>query len=120
MSRHQIPAYCVRHTIFVGWDSPLQTYFAVIEDGAIPDHQNPVIFQVGQSPHEITSPEKLCASINEYASLHPNTLRRLVEDRQNSPPPSALQRAMIDLIGKKDADKPFGDILTGLNEDIAP
>lgn len=59
MSRYRIP-HPADHDCYAGWDNPLQTFFLTVYEPADTelDDSQPV-FQIGQSPHEVTTPEAL-------------------------------------------------------------
>jgi hypothetical protein len=97
MSRHEIESFAKRYEVAVGWDRPLNTYFAQVKDLEDTDEDSdPLIVWVGTSYSEILRPEDLQSHIAPFATIARVTLKALRKDRAhtldkgNSP----LQRAM--------------------------
>jgi hypothetical protein len=82
MSRYEIPARDSQHTVAVGWDNPLSTFFGQVsrpvEDE---DEDDPTILWVGGAPREVLSVEDLAAHLAPYAALAPAMAERLRADR---------------------------------------
>jgi hypothetical protein len=102
MSRYEIPARNPQHIIAVGWDNPLNTFFAQVsrpvenEDG-----EDPIILWLGASrPREIVSVEDLAQHLEPYAALSPEMLDQLRADRAANidQPPTHVQQDAINLI----------------------
>ena len=70
MSRYYIPAVAPHYTCVVGWDPPLGTFFARIEDltVAVEDPRREVLW-VGTGLHELLTVEALARAIAAYAVL---------------------------------------------------
>ncbi len=101
MSRYEIPALNPQHTVTVGWDNPLITFFCQVakplEDE---DEEDPIILWVGTEPQEVTTPEDLARHLAPFADLSKETIDRLRTDRAakiNQLPTQAQQEA-IDFI----------------------
>jgi len=80
VSRHELAA---RHTypgakVTVGWDGPLQTYFAIVR--LIDDDDEPFLW-IGTSWGEIEHPEFVIAAVDKYASVTMDTYSALCADR---------------------------------------
>lgn len=97
MSRHELEPFAKRYEVTVGWDRPLNTYFAQVKDLQVTDEDDdPVIVWVGTSYSEILRPEDLQAHTAAFATIPHATLEALRSDRAgtldkgNSP----LQRVM--------------------------
>ena len=101
MSRYRIdvtPAFLADHPgayAVVGWDAPLQTYFAQVytlePEGEVCDPW------IGTTWIEITNVMDLCANLEAYADIPAEIAWQLANDCATGPQPSALQRAMCDL-----------------------
>ena len=102
MSRHAVPSFDARYEIAVGWDRPLNSYFAQVEDMHADDDEDPVVVWVGAGPSEIQTPEALRAPIAAYGTLTDEMISTLAADRAatldrgNSP----LQRDGLAAIAK--------------------
>lgn len=99
MSRHQIEPFVKRYEVTVGWDRPLNTYFAQVEDLEPTDEDSdPLIVWVGTSYSEILRPEDLQAQIAAFATIDIAVLDALRTDRAgtldtgNSPLQQAMRR----------------------------
>ena len=70
MSRYQIPTRELRYACVVGWDPPLGTFFARIEDTtvAVEDPRREVLW-VGTGLHELVTVDALANAIAAYAVL---------------------------------------------------
>lgn len=99
MSRHEIPAKRADVIVSVGWDSPLQTYFAQVEQKDPSDEDEGILLWVGGSPKEIQTPEALAGALAAYADLSAETIAALradfVADLDRAPTP--LQRRRLGL-----------------------
>jgi hypothetical protein len=82
MSRHVIPALSDRFSVTVGWDRPMNSYFAQVEDLEIDsDTSDPMLVWVGTSHSEIPHPEALQRHIARYAAIPDGMLETLRADR---------------------------------------
>ena len=90
MSRYQLPVLNTNHNVTVGWDDPLETFFAQVEDG------NDMILWLGADPKEpkITDIEVLKEKLKEYAIIPDNICENLKQDYVNKHEPTAFQKAM--------------------------
>jgi len=101
MSRYEIPARNPEHTVTVGWDNPLITFFCQVakplEDE---DEEDPIFLWVGTEPQEVTTPEDLARHLAPFADLSKETIDRLRADRtaKINQPPSQAQQEAIDFI----------------------
>ncbi|MDE1905785.1 MAG: hypothetical protein KGH75_04975 [Rhodospirillales bacterium] len=99
MSRYEFQGRDARHTIAVGWDNPLQTYFAQVSQPVEDeDEEDPIILWIGADrPGEILSVEDLASQLAPFADLAPELLAELRADRSekiNQPPTPAQQQAI--------------------------
>ena len=99
MSRYQIPGKNPKHNVVLGWDNPLQTFFADVFDN---DEDNDCIFTVGCAPswmdnHEVKDLVTLQKLLAPYANI-PQTIRlSLQQDYDNRSEPTSLQKKMKEL-----------------------
>ena len=80
MSRHQLPTKSPRFEVFVGWDPPLQTFFAQVFDRKGDEADQPFIW-LGADLKRVTWQE-IIQAISPYAVVSLETAERLVEDRR--------------------------------------
>ena len=102
-SRITVPAREPGHTVVVGWDNPLMSFFAQVvrhqdEDG----ERDPVIVWVGTTRGEIHRPEALAELVAAYADMTTAHLAQLRADRAADADrgPTPLQRAMCNLTNR--------------------
>lgn len=77
MSRHEIPLAGGRELV-VGWDPPLETYFAVLRT---PEHAHPVLW-VGTEPYELDDLAALGRALGRHREhLTPDLELQLYRDR---------------------------------------
>lgn len=69
MSRHTIPSFDQRYEIVVGWDFPMNTYFAQVIDSEAGADEDHCCVWIGLSFDEIQNPEELRAPIATYGIL---------------------------------------------------
>ncbi len=94
MSRHEIPAKYQGLTVVVGWDNPMITYFAQVEDESAGDDTDPIVLWLGASHREVLRPEDLALPLAPFADLTKAHLDQLRADRAGDADrgPTALQR----------------------------
>lgn len=94
MSRHEIPAKRPGFTVIVGWDNPMMTFFAQVEDEAAGEDDDPVVLWLGGHHREVLRPEDLAAPLAPYADLMATHIEQLRADRAGDADrgPTALQR----------------------------
>lgn len=103
MSRHTITSFSARFDVTVGWDRPLNSYFAQVEDmEAVCDEDDPLVVWVGTSHSEIPTPEGLQPHLARYAIISEETSAMLRDDRAATldKGDSRLQREMRDIVDK--------------------
>ena len=82
MSRHTIECFSARFQLVVGWDRPLGSFFAQVEDLEFCDEDDDRIrVWVGASYAEIPTPEALQPHIAQYAIISDDMLAALRADR---------------------------------------
>jgi len=81
MSRYKFKGRDPRHTIVIGWDNPLETFFAQVWDGE-PGDDYGVELWVGCEIGEIEDVEVIAEIVAPYAEIPAEVVARLVEDQQ--------------------------------------
>jgi hypothetical protein len=82
MSRHTIVSFSDCFEVTIGWDRPLNSFFAQVQYLKIADgEQDPVVVWVGASYSEIPRPEDLQAHIAGFAVIPVEMLDALRADR---------------------------------------
>ncbi len=109
MSRYKIQSPNPNLEIVVGWDSPLNTYFCIIEDLSIEPPENeedeeidPIVLWVGSNYDEVLSLEDLCDKIADYATIPSDILDKLKQDSTESFKPSFVQSWVRNAVESKD------------------
>ena len=98
MSRYRIHTLnSDRHETFVGWDNPLQTYFAQVYDLSASDEDDSISFWVGEKPQEVTSVDVLEEKVRPFAVIPQEIKEKLLRDYQERTQPTPLQRMMSEL-----------------------
>lgn len=96
MSRYSIPVHQPdQYWGVAGWDSPLQTFFAIIERVDEDDSdRDPVVLWAGAKAR-IDTVEELERKIDQYATIPPAIKDKLYNDKAAAQPPNEFQKAMI-------------------------
>ena len=98
MSRHSIPSKDPNHTVVIGWDAPLQTFFAQVDREVETDDDDTdpeSIVDEGNRYRQHPTLDKLLTLVAPYAVVPEATKLQLANDKANSTKPSALQMAII-------------------------
>ena len=102
MSQHQVSAKQQDITVTVGWDNPLQTFFAQVLRFANNDDDDgdPVLLWLGATHHEHLTPDSMVEPLAPFADLEPELLAQLRVDRAEAAArrPTALQEQMLKLL----------------------
>jgi hypothetical protein len=103
MSRHEIPARDQALSVVVGWDNPLQTFFAQVarpERGDDEDEDDPVLLWVGTEPREVITVEDLARHLAPFADLATEIAEQLRAERTAmlGRAPTATQQEMLAFI----------------------
>lgn len=94
MARIQISAEDVsnpNHEVFVGYDSPFESYFAQVYDQTLSEDENPV-YWVGTEVREIKSIYNLAIMLEPFCTLSEDMRAKLKADFDNRTEPTALQK----------------------------
>ena len=94
MSRHEVNAFETgQFTVIVGWDNPLQTYFAQVWDAELKDEiDGGCVFWVGTHPGSVRSVRDLAQVMSVYALLPEDLATELEQEKAASKPPTPLQQ----------------------------
>ena len=99
MSRYPVPAHDATLVVTVGWDPPLQTFFGqVVRPATSADQEDACVAWVGTSPQAIPTVAQLWTHLHPYADLPVAAQALLARDQASSPPPTALQVRMGQLL----------------------
>lgn len=103
MSRHEIPARDRGLFVVVGWDNPLQSYFAQVARPEGPDNDeddDPMLLWVGTEPREVVTVEDLARHLAPFADLSDETAAQLRADRaaKLGQAPTATQQELLGFI----------------------
>jgi hypothetical protein len=84
----------------VGWDNPLQTYFAQVSRDDAAEDEDPLVLWLGAEPNQVLDPQDLIAPLAPYAILGDDTIAQLRADRAAclDRSPSILQRACVNFM----------------------
>ena len=92
MSRYNIPAQNPTLTIIIGWDNPLQTFFAQACDPSVEDEAEADLLWIGTAIQEIPTVAALQAQLTGWATIPPAIVDCLARDQQAATLPTPLQR----------------------------
>jgi hypothetical protein len=99
MSRYTLPSYDAHLVVTVGWDNPLQTFFAqVIRPATSVDDEDRCVFWVGTEPQELPTVAQLCTHLDPYGAIPGALQDQLTRDQARSLPPTVLQVRMGHLL----------------------
>lgn len=102
MSRYRIPVKdtvkdAEKISVHVGWDNPLQTFFATV---LMPDPNDEdkdlILLSRGVYPDEITTVSEIATLISPWADMPPATTRRMEQDKAERTPPTSFQKMISD------------------------
>ena len=80
MSRYELPAKNAKHTVTVGWDQPLETYFVHVVLTECDDEEAATVFWRGTNFGEIADIDTLCRVVAQYADIDDETQNKLYAD----------------------------------------
>jgi hypothetical protein len=85
MSRHAIPALDPRHKVIVGWDHPLQTYFAQVIDRAAEGagSDDKMVLWKGTRLRELYEIDQLAHVLRRHARLETEMRSMLYGDKDD-------------------------------------
>lgn len=102
MSQHPLPPLQPGLVITVGWDNPMQTFFAQVLRETDDDDADPTVLWCGSTTHEINDPEGMRKSLAPYAVLTDDMIGQLHADRTRhaGQGPTALQISTLAVTGR--------------------
>jgi hypothetical protein len=106
MSRYRITAQNPALTVIVGWDNPLQTFFAQAFEPSVEDEAEADLLWIGTAFQEIPTVAALQAQLTGWATLPPAIVTRLTGDQQAATPPTPLQRWALQFLHGTGATRP--------------
>ena len=96
MSRYAIPAAHPPYAVIVGWDDPLETYFAHVFDTTMDADDNAAwVLWEGAALRAIPTVDALQNRLQAYATIPPEVVAQLHQDSANPRPRSPLQERMV-------------------------
>jgi hypothetical protein len=106
MSRYRITAQNPALTVIVGWDNPLQTFFAQAFDPSVEDEAEADLLWIGTALQDIPTVAALQAQLTGWATIPPAIVARLTGDQQAATPPTPLQRWALQFLHGTGATRP--------------
>jgi hypothetical protein len=97
MSRYPIPAHDRRYQVVVGWDGPLETYFAQVFDTTQDDDDTACVLWEGHALRAIATVEALHTCLRPFATIPSAIIAQLRHDCTHAVPRSPLQERMLQL-----------------------
>lgn len=83
MSRHDLTPFDPAHEVVVGYDPPLQSYFAQVLDTTANEESNAFeVLWIGTSLHEVLNPAAVIAAVAPFASVPADLFDQLARDRR--------------------------------------
>lgn len=96
MSRHTLTPRDATHEVVVGWDGPMQTFFAqVFRTVAGEEDDDTPLLWLGCAQGEVREPEDLATPLAPWAALPAEVIALLRADRAASAAPTPLQRLLL-------------------------
>ncbi|MBW4533194.1 MAG: hypothetical protein KME09_04590 [Pleurocapsa minor HA4230-MV1] len=89
MSKYKIDSE--QYLIYVGYDQPLRTFFATVEDLNLSEDEDGLLLWVGTDYDEITDLNQLDCLVAEYSSIPDEIILKLDEDSKQPFEPSPFQ-----------------------------
>ncbi|WP_372395327.1 hypothetical protein ABMY26_07395 (plasmid) [Azospirillum sp. HJ39] len=99
MSRFQLISNVPGTTVHVGWDNPLQTFFAHVQKAGRKATDEPqTVLWIGTEPSECLDVQDLQEHILPWAKLPPGTAAELERQRDKARGPTQLQAQMLNVV----------------------
>jgi hypothetical protein len=116
MSRNLYKGKQPYHAVVLGWDNPMQTFFAQVRD-----RRGDGLFPAGAAGHtldlwvglgygEVPTPDELAVLLAPFGAIPADVMGRLRDDYRSRRPPSTRQRRMLllaDRLFAADDERPF-------------
>jgi hypothetical protein len=85
--------------VIIGWDDPLETYFATVFDTTVDeDNDAACVLWEGAALRALSTVDALQASLRAYATIPPPVRAQLHQDRANTSLRSSLQERMLQML----------------------
>jgi hypothetical protein len=101
MSRYDIPTRDPGLSAAVGWDNPLQTFFAqVMRPETADEDDDNMLLWVGAEPREVITVDDLSRHLAPFADLAPEVTDRLRADRaaKLGQAPTSVQQTLLSIV----------------------
>lgn len=95
MSRYNVPSHDGLEHV-VGWDNPMQTFYAQILDPSRPEDQSEVVLWVGDEPKALPTLEALKGAVQGRIAIPTDVVDKLERDFMGRTAPTPLQRWVIE------------------------
>lgn len=83
MSRHDLIPFDPTHEVVVGWDPPIDTFFAQVLDNAGDEEEGTYkVLWIGTRFQEVLNPATVIAAVAPFASVPADLLGQLARDRR--------------------------------------
>jgi len=101
MSRYRIDAKEDKFAVVVGWDNPLQTFFAQVTDTTVDeDEEEAMVLWCGAAPgDDVLTVEDLQVRLGNYAVIPPEVATKLRQEYEGRTEPSPLQKLAKNIFG---------------------
>ena len=99
MSRYRIPAENPQYDVIIGWDDPLETYFATIFDTTVDDDAACVLWE-GAALRALPTVDALQACLQAYATIPEEVVAQLHHDAATTTPRTPLQERMVQMLAR--------------------
>ena len=90
MSRYAINSD--KYSIHVGYDQPMRTFFATVEDPNLPEDEDSLLLWIGTKYDEIKLVDELQLSIADYTRLNDEIIQNLEADSKQPFKSTPLQQ----------------------------
>jgi hypothetical protein len=106
MSRYRIPPDDPRYEVIIGWDDPLETYFATVFDPPVDaDDGAACVLWVGSALRALPTVALLQACLRGYATIPADVVAQLQQDGAHTTPRSPLQERMVQMMAQSRDEK---------------
>jgi hypothetical protein len=99
MSRYRIPAENPQYEVIVGWDDPLETYFATVFDTTVDeDEDDACVLWVGGALRALPTVALLQEALQGYAAIPEEVVVQLHHDAATTTPRTPLQEWLLQML----------------------
>lgn len=93
MSRYEISPIQPGFKVVIGWDNPMQTFFAIVHKCG----QKTPLLWAGQTPSECLNLHQLAEAVAPWANIPVQIGAALETERDTAPAPTCLQASLANL-----------------------